>query len=151
MSSIIRDMTRRDRAEVIAMMRSFYASDAVLSNGSEKVFESDIENCVNESPYLEGYVFECGGEIAGYAMVAKSFSTEFGKRCFWIEDLYVKEKHRGDGIGGGFLDFIEKKYPDSVLRLEAESNNERALGVYKTHGYEVLPYLELIKKNKCIE
>ncbi len=141
-------MGRGDKAAVIELMRVFYTSDAVLSNGSEEIFESDVESCVNESPYLEGYVFECGGEIAGYAMVARSFSTEFGKPCIWIEDLYFEKEHRGKGFGGEFLNYIEKEYPECVLRLEAEANNERALGVYKRHGYKELPYLELIKKNK---
>lgn len=53
----IRNMTRADSEEVIKMMRTFYASPAVLSNGSEEIFRSDIENCVGNSPYLEGYIF----------------------------------------------------------------------------------------------
>ena len=84
--SIIRLMTAEDKENVLEMMRVFYASPAVLSNGSEEIFLNDIENCVNESPYLEGYIFEDAGEIQGYAMVAKSYSTEFGKPCMWIED-----------------------------------------------------------------
>ena len=58
--------------------------------GSEEIFENDVENCINENPYLEGYVFEENGVLLGYAMVAKSFSTEFGKPCMWIEDIYLK-------------------------------------------------------------
>ena len=76
---IIRPMVKLDKNDVLDMMRVFYASPAVLSNGSEEIFKNDIENCVNESPFLEGYIFEEDGMIQGYAMVAKSFSTEFGK------------------------------------------------------------------------
>ena len=73
MSSVIRSMTLEDKASVMEMMRVFYASPAVLSNGSEEIFINDIENCINDSPYLEGYIFEDSGELLGYAMVAKSF------------------------------------------------------------------------------
>lgn len=145
MGGSIRIMTREDKAYVIEMMRVFYTSPAVLSNGSEEIFESDVENCVNENPYLEGYVFENSGEIQGYAMVAKSFSTEFGKPCIWIEDLYIKDEYRGLGLGSKFLDYIEKKYQGSILRLEAEEENERAVKVYKKCGFEVLPYMEMKK------
>ena len=112
MNSTIRLMTTEDKEAIIEMMKVFYASPAVLSNGSAEIFSNDVENCVNESPYLEGYIFEDSGKIQGYAMVAKSFSTEFGRPCIWIEDLYIKEEYRGQRIGGRFLDYIGKKYPD---------------------------------------
>ena len=101
----IRKMTRDDKNIVIDMMRVFYASPAVLSNGSEEIFEADVENCVNDSPYLEGLIFEDEGEIQGYGMIAKSFSTEFGKPCIWVEDLYMKPEFRGAGIGSQFFDY----------------------------------------------
>ncbi len=145
MKVLIRDMVESDRDCVIGMMRVFYASPAVLSNGSEEIFGADFDNCVGASPYLEGYVFEGEGSILGYAMVAKSFSTEFGKPCIWIEDLYISEDYRGLGIGSRFFGFIEEKYPDSVYRLEVEEENERAVHVYKKCGYEVLPYMEMKK------
>lgn len=146
--SNIRDMVETDREEVLAMMRVFYRSPAVLSNGSEEIFYNDIENCINECPFLEGYIFQAGQEIQGYAMLAKSFSTEFGKLCIWIEDLYIKPEYRGIGIGSQFFAYIEEKYPDRIMRLEVEEENERAVKVYEKCGYEVLPYMEMIKHGK---
>ena len=143
MGSTIRKMTAEDRVAVLEMMRVFYASPAVLSNGSEEIFAADVENCIKENPYLEGYMIEDTADIQGYAMVAKSFSTEFGKPCIWIEDLYIKEAFRGRGAGSAFLDFITKKYAGSLFRLEAEQENENAIGVYKKFGFTVLPYVEL--------
>ncbi len=145
MNTTIRTMKETDWAQILAMMRVFYASPAVWSNGSEEIFEADFRACVGGSPYLEGYVFENGEEIQGYAMTAKSFSTEFGKPCIWIEDLYVKDDYRGRGIGSRFLSFIEGRYPDAVLRLEIEAENERALRVYKSCGFDTLPYMEMKK------
>ena len=75
MDTKIRNMEKYDKSQVIEMMRVFYASPAVLSNGSEEIFEADVDNCVGDSPYLEGYIFESEGTIQGYGMVAKSFST----------------------------------------------------------------------------
>ncbi len=145
MNSTIRMMKREDKPAVIDMMRVFYASPAVLSNGSEEIFENDVENCVNDSPYLEGYVIEGSNGIQGYAMVAKSFSTEFGKECIWIEDLYLKDEYRGKGIGSMFFEFITQKYDGCVFRLEVEEENERAIKTYKKCGFDVLPYMEMKK------
>ena len=143
--SSIRLMTINDKEAVIDMMRVFYASPAVLSNGSEEIFLSDVENCVNDNPYLEGYIIENTNDVQGYAMVAKSFSTEFGKHCIWIEDLYIKDEYRGMGLGSMALKYIEGKYPDALFRLEVEEENERAVNTYKKCGFEVLPYMEMKK------
>ena len=145
MNSKIRIMERRDKDVVIDMMRVFYASPAVLSNGSDEIFEADVENCIGDSPFLEGFVIEDNGEILGYSMVAKSFSTEFGKPCIWIEDIYIKDKYRGLGLGGEMLQFITKKYNNCIFRLEVEEENEGAIGVYEKNGFSVLPYMEMKK------
>ena len=145
MSNTVRLMRSEDKNEVIAMMRVFYASPAVHTSGSSEIFEADFEACIGESPYLEGYIFESDGVIQGYAMLAKSFSTEFGKPCIWIEDLYVKENFRGLGIGGSFLSYVKERYEDSILRLEVEEENKPAVKLYKKCGFEELPYMEMKK------
>ena len=38
-----------------------------------------------------------------------------------------------------------EKYPDAILRLEVEEENERAVNVYKKNGFSFLPYLEMKK------
>ena len=117
----IRPMQPADKEAVLAMMEVFYASPAVLSNGSAAIFSSDFEACINDNPYLEGYMFEENGQIQGYAMAAKSFSTEFGRPCIWVEDLYIKEDFRGTGIGSLFLEFIEK----SILKPSSPGSRRR--------------------------
>ena len=141
----IRKMMRVHAKEVIEMMRVFYASPAVHTNGSEEIFFNDVENCVNDNPYLEGYVFVENDGILGYAMIAKSFSTEFGKPCIWIEDLYLKPEYRGKKIGTKFFQFLEQMYQNVIFRLEVEEENERAIHVYRKNGFKVLPYMEMKK------
>lgn len=145
MSSIIRSMTPADKPCVLEMMRVFYASEAVLSNGSEEIFLNDIDTCLGDSPYLEGYVMEDGTQVLGYAMIAKSFSTEFGKPCIWIEDIYIKEPFRGKGIGSQTLQYIMERFPGCIFRLEAERENARAIAVYEKQGFAELPYMEMKK------
>lgn len=139
----IRKMRIDDRDEIISMMKIFYSSDAVFTNGSDEIFENDFLNCINETPYLEGYVFYSDNKVLGYAMIAKSFSTEFGKSCLWFEDLYVKSEYRGNGIVPKFVEYIKQKYPESIFRLEVERENTHAVHVYKKKGFKELPYVEM--------
>ena len=138
-------MAAPDKPEIVEMMRVFYASDAVSTDGSEEIFSNDVDACLSDSPYLEGFVIEESGKIKGYAMIAKSFSTEFGKPCIWIEDLYVKAEYRGLGLGSALLNFITESFPDSIFRLEVEDYNEKAIKVYKKCGFDTLPYMEMKK------
>lgn len=139
-----RPMTPADAPAVKAMMHDFYTSPAVLSNGSDEIFDRDIAACVGDSPYMEGYVFLDGDAVVGYAMLAKSFATEFGKNCIWIEDLYLKEGCRGAGRASRFFSFLKTQFSGCVLRLEVERENTRAVAAYEKNGFSFLPYDEMI-------
>lgn len=145
MEYIIRNMQEVDREAVLEMMRPFYASEAVLTDGSEEIFQADIDHCVGPSPYAEGFIFEAEQKVVGYAMIAKSYSTEFGKPCIWIEDLYVKADYRRQGIARSFFRHVEQAYPNSIYRLEVERENLQARKVYTTCGFTELPYMEMKK------
>lgn len=144
----IKKMEQRDTNEVFEMMRDFYDSPAILHDVSEEVLRRDIDACTSDNPYMEGLVFRAHGGIAGYAMLAKSFSTEFGGICIWIEDLYMKPEYRGGGIGTQFFGYLEKTYQGQavLLKLEVERGNTWAIEVYKKCGYRELPYMEMIKE-----
>ena len=142
----IRKIRQEDRERVIDMMRRFYNSPALITNGSEEIFASNVDNCLSNSPYLEGYVFTVEIKVIGYGMLAKSFSTEFGSECIWIEDIYLEEEYRGQGIGSKFIQYVKDTYSDKVLRLEAESDNAKAIAAYEKNGFQKLPYMELVLK-----
>ena len=143
MKILIRLMRSEDKSHILEMMREFYSSPAVYTDGSEEIFEADIDNCIGENPFVCGYVIEKDGEIQGYAMIAKSYSTEFGKNCIWIEDIYLKEAYRGQGLGKRFFDYITNEYKDCIFRLEVEKENEQAVKLYQKCGFTVLPYMEM--------
>lgn len=141
----IRKMDINDTKEVLSMMKNFYSSEAVATNGSIEIFKRDIEECTQVNPYLEGYIFEINNEIIGYSMIARSFSTEFGKPCIWFEDLFLKQEFRGQHIIPEFISYISELNPDAVLKLEVENENTHAVHVYKKSGFKVLPYIEMTK------
>lgn len=142
----IRKFSREDKFEILSMMKVFYSSEAVFTNGSEEIFKRDFEACIENNPYVEGYTFEKDTKILGYAMLAKSFSTEFGKTCIWLEDLYLKPEFRGKGIIPKVIKHVEDSYKDCILRLEVEDENTHAVHVYEKSGFSRLPYVEMKKE-----
>ena len=145
METTIRKIKNHDKTIVIDMMREFYSSPAVFTNGSEEIFNNNLDACIENSPYLDGYVFTSNDEIVGYGMIAKSFSTEFGKPCYWIEDIYIKENFRHNSIGKKFFNFVFSEYKNGIFRLEVEKENENAVKLYEKCGFTYLPYLEMKK------
>lgn len=144
----IRKLQKADFDNVLSMMLVFYASDALLIHPSEAVLRKTLTDALADSPYLEAFGFEENGRLAGYCMVAMSYSTEAGGLCAWIEDIYIKPEHRGKGYGTSFLTFVKERYQDRVarIRLEAEPENERAMAVYRKAGFEILGYTQLVKE-----
>ncbi|MBQ3542194.1 MAG: GNAT family N-acetyltransferase [Oscillospiraceae bacterium] len=144
----IRQVEQKDFDKVLEMMKVFYASDALLIHPKESVLRKTLADAIEAGPYVEGFVFFREEELAGYGMIAKSYSTEVGGRCVWIEDIYIKPEFRGQGFGTGFLRYVEDRYRDWAvrLRLEAEEENENAMQVYRNAGFELLGYVQLVKK-----
>ena len=136
-------MTEAHREAVLSLMRAFYASPAVATNGSEEIFNADIDACVGSSPYLEGFLFETDGIPAGYSMIAKSFATEYGCPCIWIEDIYLKPEYRNMGIASMFFDYLETRFPGHLFRLEVEDDNLHAIHTYRKNGFTEWPYKEM--------
>ena len=144
----IRPVEKKDFDKVLEMMKVFYASNALLIHPEESVLRKTLADAIEAGPYVEGFVFFREEELAGYGMIAKSYSTEVGGRCVWIEDIYIKPEFRGQGFGTGFLRYVEDRYWDWAvrLRLEAEEENEKAMQVYRNAGFETLGYVQLVKK-----
>ena len=144
----IRPLAQPDFDCVLSMMVTFYASDALLIHPEESVLRKTLTDALSGSPYLEAFGFETENGLAGYGMVAMSYSTEAGGLCAWIEDIYIAPEYRGKGFGSHFLDFVWERYRDRVarIRLEAEPENTRAMAVYRKAGFEILGYTQLVRE-----
>lgn len=147
MSVLIRKMEIEDTEAVLAMMRVFYDSPAVFHTSSDAVLRKDIEDCISDLPLIDGFVFVVEGVIAGYAMTALNYTTEYGGISVWLEDLYIKPEFRRRGIATEFFTFMEQQYPQAVrFKIEVETENEGAIATYKKNGYGVSPYIEMTKE-----
>lgn len=56
-----------------------------------------------DSPTAEAVIAEWQGRPAGFALFFHNFSTWLGKPGLYLEDLFVREEMRGNGIGKALL------------------------------------------------
>ena len=142
----IRKIRYDDKNDYINMAREFYASDAVLIHVDDSHFEATFGELMRSEDYAVCYIFELDGKKAGYSLLAKAYSQEAGGLVLWIEEIFVKKELRGKGIGKEFFSFLLKDRPENVkrLRLEVEKENEGAVRLYKSFGFDFLGYDQMI-------
>lgn len=145
---IIREILPKDKQKVYEITRVFYNSPAVFGQIPDEVILKNIDNCISDYPYVEGFVIEECDEIIGYSMIAKSYSTEYGGLCIWIEDICLLEQCRGKGVASKVFQHIEGLYSGVAVRyrLEVEENNENAIKAYKKNGFNRLNYIQMTKE-----
>lgn len=145
---MIRKMTAADHDDFLRMMDTFYHSDAVLHEIPRSTMERCFRDaCDENTPYVDGYILDDNGRIAGFALVAIGYSTEAGGICVQIEDLYLDEAFRGRGLGRELFDYLQRTYAGEArrLRLEVERGNTEAQRLYKRLGFKELPYMQMVK------
>ena len=74
------------------------AADQVV--GTEELLEAAL---FGADPVAEALIAEVGEEPAGFALFYTSFSTWQCMPGIWLEDLVVRERFRGAGVGGALV------------------------------------------------
>ena len=72
---------------------------------------------------------------AGFALYFYNYSTFQGRAGIYIEDLYVREEFRGNGIGKGFFKLLaQKAIKDNLGRIQwwVLDWNEPSIAFYKS-------------------
>jgi GNAT superfamily N-acetyltransferase len=100
------------------------------------------EGLFGARPSCEAIIGEENGEVVTFALFFHNFSTFLTKKGLYLEDLYVREVHRGKGYGTAMLKKLAEiaverqcgRFEWSVLDW-----NEPAINFYKAMGASILP------------
>jgi len=89
------------------------------------------------NPKAHCLVVDADGEVAGMALWFVTFSTWVGRHGIYLEDLYIRPAHRGQGHGKALLAelaavCIERGY--GRLEWSVLDWNEPAIGFYRSLG-----------------
>ncbi|QBN19641.1 GNAT family N-acetyltransferase [Flavobacterium nackdongense] len=116
---------------------------AVFENEPDAVLitaEDLIRDGFSETPLFHLFVAEVASEVVGIALYYYRYSTWKGKTIH-LEDLVVKEKMRGSGIGFAlYSEIIKQGKKDKVRRIEwaVLDWNTPAIDFYIKSGAKIL-------------
>ncbi|WP_423064191.1 GNAT family N-acetyltransferase [Candidiatus Paracoxiella cheracis] len=116
----------RELAEYEKLQHEVIATEEILK-----------ETLFGEKAYAEVIIAYLNEEAVGFALFFHNFSTFLGNPGIYLEDLYVKPKARGFGIGKKMLSFLARLVIErNCGRLEwwVLDWNEDAIGFYKRLG-----------------
>lgn len=99
----IRPATPDDLAEIEALIGEL-AEYEQLSHEAVATSADLAEHLFGEHPAAHVLLVEADdGSVAGMALWFRTFSTFLGVPGIWLEDLFVRPAHRGQGYGGALL------------------------------------------------
>ncbi|MBL8161489.1 MAG: GNAT family N-acetyltransferase [Anaerolineae bacterium] len=84
------------------------------------------------------WLIEDQDEAVGYAVVCFGYSLEFGGRDAFIDELYLDEQHRGQGIGARMIEHMAQVCRDQgvqALHLEVMPGNNEVIRLYARAGF----------------
>ncbi len=141
---LIRKIKAEDRKEYLAMAEEFYHSNAVLHPVPEKHFEDAFDEMMRSEEYLMGFILEQEGETAGYCLLCRTYTQEAGGPVIWVDEIYVRPRFQGHGLGKALFAALREIAPAARYRLEIEPDNARAEKLYRSLGFEDLPYRQMM-------
>ena len=101
--------------------------------------ESGLQKFIGHPEYGEVWLICDNDTAVGYMVLTWGFSLEFGGRDAFLDEFYIKETHRGQGIGKQALTFAEGQchlQEIQAIHLEVETDNVGAQEFYKRLGFE---------------
>lgn len=125
-----------EEAPLLELMREFYHVEHLPYD--EGVARRALGELWRNPALGRVYLVRAGEDLAGYVVLTFGFSLEFRGRDALVDELYVREAHRGRGVGTRCLEWVEgvcRAEGIHALHLEVDHVNLRAKRLYHRAGY----------------
>ena len=137
---VIRKATREDVPAILGLVKALATyerePDAVVAT------EADLlRDGFGERPAFEVLIAHDGERAIGFAFYFFSYSTWVGRKCLYLEDLFVEPAQRGQGVGLALMKALAKVAVETDCRRFVWAVldwNEPAIGFYERLGAKVM-------------
>jgi GNAT superfamily N-acetyltransferase len=132
----VREIERSDIGDILALIRAKAEFDGCLESLQSK--EEQIEDAFfSDNPKAKAIVASIDNEVVGIATFYGIYSTFIAKPGIWLDDLYVYEQYRKDGIGKALLSklcSIAKETGCGRIDWIVARDNKNGRGFYDSIG-----------------
>ena len=137
---------KTDHADLSEMIFSLYREDPEGEPITASKIDATVAESQNSPEKAAIYMITKDNQNIGCAILVYFWSNEFGGNILTIDELYIKEKHRDQGVATAFFSFVERFENKVALQLETTPSNQRASALYKRLGFVPAQNTHMIKK-----
>jgi GNAT superfamily N-acetyltransferase len=138
----LRPSERSDIDLLVTFMRELQQEGGPSFDGhpfDEAIARRCIAELIDDGRLGKIWLIEVAGESVGYAVLTLGYSLEFHGRDALLDELFVVEHARGQGIGTAILDLIAeecRRLGACAVHLEVDRPNVKAQRLYRRHGFQ---------------
>jgi ribosomal protein S18 acetylase RimI-like enzyme len=137
MDTTFRIAARADIDLLVRFMRELYEHDHLPFD--EPAAHRALEKMLRDQSFGRVWLVYDGEQAIGYVVLTLGYSLEYHGRDAFIDELYIRESHRGKGIGAQVVQFVEetcRTLEVQALHLEVERANTKAQAFYHKVGFQ---------------
>lgn len=135
----VRRAQKADLFALAGMVEALAAHHGDKATNNATTLDRDL---FGELPFATAFVAETGGELIGYALLYPVYRATEGERGMELHHLFVKDGHRGEGIGRHLIDRAKafaRTLGCTSLSLGAATGNFAAYKYYQGLGFKAYP------------
>jgi len=136
MATTFKVVTHADIPQLLQFMREYYEFDHLAFD--ENVARTAVEGMIENDAFGRIWLILYADEAIGYLAITLGYSLEYGGRDAFVDEVYIRSSHRGQGIGTSALLFAEEQcrmLGVRALHLEVDRANTNAYRVYRKVGF----------------
>lgn len=148
MTVVIRPVLASEADALLVLLRAYWQYDGIAYDDAR--VRRGLSTLLADASLGRAYFVEDDALGAvGYCIVTYGFDLEFGGRHAWITDLYVRESHRGRGIGKqifAFVDDVLRREHIDRIELVVEHDNTEARAFYEKLGFTAFERVPMVRR-----
>lgn len=132
---------------LLRLVQEYYTYDHL--DFEEDIVRSAVRELLSNKPLGQIWLIYQGSVPIRYVVLTLGYSLEFGGQDAFIDELYIQEPFRGQGIGAIVLALVEaaaRSVGIRALYLEVECENRKAQRFYRAQGFEDREHFLLMSK-----
>ena len=146
MKPIYREMKKVDQETLTHLILNLYKEDQGEISITEEKIQRTFRALLEHPEKGAIIVIEHDDKVIGYAILINYWSNEFGGNIITIDELYVAELFREQGIGTNFLQYLKRTLDSTTvaIQLEVEPKNTKAHALYIKLGFKPNKNIQMI-------